>query len=92
MILFHLRSLAIGISNYAQGEIFSSFRFQLLEFWRVEVKKRIDLHCQTNCLSNFYFVRSEPYRKIVNVTSISFTEMYHDIFFHFQNFEFQFLL
>ena len=46
MILFRLRFLPIriGTSNCACGLILSSFRFQLPEFWQVEVKKRIDFH------------------------------------------------
>ena len=44
MILFHSRFLPIGIGiwNCAWGWIFSLFRFQLFEFLRVEVKKRIN--------------------------------------------------
>ena len=68
------------------------FRFQLPEFWQIEVKKRIDFHRPKNCLYNIYFVKYEPYEKIINVNLISFTEMYHNTFFYFQTFEFQFLL
>ena len=46
----------------------------------VKVQKRIDFHRQKNHLSNFYFVKYEPYGKKINVNLISFTEMYHNIF------------
>ena len=64
------------------GLNFQLIDFQLPEFWRVEVKKRIDFHRQKNC-SNFYFLKYEPYEKIINVNFISFTEVYHNIFFLF---------
>ena len=41
---------------------------------------------------NFYFVKYEPYEKIMNVKLILFTEMYHNILFDFQNFDSSLLL
>ena len=57
-----------------------------------EVKKLIDFHHPKNSLSDFCFVKYKSYNKMVNVNSISFTEMYHNIFFDFQIFEFRLLL
>ena len=65
MILFRLRFLPIGIGilNCAWDWICNSFCFQLPDFCQVEVKRRIDFHRQKNCLSKFYFVKYESYKK-----------------------------